>query len=664
MLKLKQCQRDSLARAALLDGGILGWEQGIGKSIAAFAWPFLKGAKRVLIVSPSDLHDQFREGAAELFGKPLPVLKNTDDLRKWRIDQPLGALRKAPLPQFFLAGNEAMTRNGADEWAPARDSDGKIVLGHREKQRLIEYSAKVRELSLGRILGKEPDLLQFMEGVGETHEGITCIWKPSLARQIAELTRRGAGFDCVIIDEATSLQGDSLMSCGLRLLDPPFRLLLTGTPIKNHLDSIFYLGWWACGGSPKPTPRFPYGESSKNRFARHHQEHDRFTTREAEWAKKNPELPRKQIERKTPRVCNVHRLWKFLTPFMIRLRKESCGEEIQPCTIRPIKVPFGTAQAAVYENHLKNKPLHPAGRPNVTLPPFAGTGIQLNILRQVALCPDAPKLDEVLSNANPSCLKSYTPWTPKLAAILGLVCDLLDQGEQVAIGSPFQHFSSTLYQHLLEAKVDSLLLDARVPPAKRGVWMRSFKNKSVPVLIAGQESMGRGHSLENCSHLIMPSLSWAFDTNDQFKHRVWRMNSPKPVHIYVMHIEGSVEDRLAELYTDKGDSAQLTLDGRLFPDEVEEIDTELLLSNAVDRFDHLGKTVDEHVIEDGWPKLRKRLSYSMQRYREHHPPVVGPHTTAAEMAAAVAEAQPNPLSDFAIAQQRAKEDFLNRKRKK
>jgi hypothetical protein len=683
-MKLKPSQRDSLARAALLDGLILAWEQGIGKSIAAFAWPFLKRARRVLIVCPSDLQPQFRDSAAEHFGIPLPVLRTPDDLKKWKIDKPQPPLRKGQMPKFFIIGNEAMTRNGADEWPSQRDMDGKIIIGHRERKRLIEYHAKVTELSLARILGREPDLRQYMEGVGETgpyvdprsadltqgqvepnRQPITCVWKPCMARLIAEYSGRGGGFDCIVIDEATSLQGESLTSLGLRLLSPKYRLLLTGTPIKNQLESIFYLGWWACGGADSPTPRFPYGKDGRSRFARHHQEHDRFLTREEEWKSKHPNSKNsKFIERKTPRVCNVHRLWKFLLPFVVRLRKESCGEDIVPCTIRPITVPFGTAQAAIYENHLKNPPISPANNPKVSLPQFAATGIQLNILRQVALCPDANPLEDVISNANPSRLRSYTPWTPKLGAILSLVADLLDQGEQIAIGSPFKHFSGTLYSLLKEARVDSLLLDSRVQPADRGLWLRAFKSKSIPVLIAGQESMGRGHSLENCSHLVMPSLSWAFDTNDQFKHRVWRMNSPKEVFIYILHIQGSVEDRMAELYADKGDTAQLTLDGRLFPDQVEEIDPEILLATAIDRFSELGETVDEHLLEDGWPKLRQRLGWSMERYREFHPPIVKPVVDPDEIAAATDAAAPHPENDFNLAQLRAKEAYLARQKKR
>ena len=195
-------------------------------------------------------HSNGRQTAAQPFGVSLPVIRTIPDLHKWHIDKPLPPLRKGRMPQFFLAGNEALTRNGADEWAPKRDANGEIIIGHREKKRLIAFRAKVIELTTSRLIGREVDYRQFMEGVGESNDqGITCVWKPSLARVIAQLSGLGAGFDCIVIDEGTSLQGDSLMSLGLRLLNPRYRLVLTGTPIKNHLESVFYLGWWACGGA-------------------------------------------------------------------------------------------------------------------------------------------------------------------------------------------------------------------------------------------------------------------------------------------------------------------------------------------------------------------------------------------------------------------------------
>ena len=60
-LKFPEFQIYDLASAALLDGAILGWEQGLGKSLAAIALPLIWRCRRVLIVAPDDLHRQQRK---------------------------------------------------------------------------------------------------------------------------------------------------------------------------------------------------------------------------------------------------------------------------------------------------------------------------------------------------------------------------------------------------------------------------------------------------------------------------------------------------------------------------------------------------------------------------------------------------------------------------
>ena len=66
-------------------------------------------------------------------------------------------------------------------------------------------------------------------GIGETRGGITCVWSPTMAR-IADLH---GTFDCVVVDEGTRLQGtESRIGASVRLLNPRFRLVLTGTPIN------------------------------------------------------------------------------------------------------------------------------------------------------------------------------------------------------------------------------------------------------------------------------------------------------------------------------------------------------------------------------------------------------------------------------------------------
>lgn len=66
-MPLKPFQKSDIARAAMHDGVILAWEPGMGKSLAAVAWPLVKKARRTLIVAPDSLHHQLTVSASKFF---------------------------------------------------------------------------------------------------------------------------------------------------------------------------------------------------------------------------------------------------------------------------------------------------------------------------------------------------------------------------------------------------------------------------------------------------------------------------------------------------------------------------------------------------------------------------------------------------------------------
>jgi SNF2 family DNA or RNA helicase/predicted RNA methylase len=658
----KNFQAEDIARAACVDGCIFGHVQGLGKSLAAFAFPNLKNAKRSLIVAPGGLLKQFRETAAEFYGQALPVIRTIDDLKKWKLHLPPNPNAKT---QHFIITYEALTKNGGDEWQPEKDSVGEPIIKSNDKKRIIGYKAWATQNAIARLTGKKYDPSESFTSIGKEINGITCLWKPSIASMLAIYEGQGAGIDCIVLDEATRLQSTtSKMACGIRKLNPAYRLLLTGTPIKNKVDSIFHLLHYAAGGHASPTSQFPFtaDAESKERFANLYLEKDRFVSREEakkyEAQQQRKKIPKGKILKLSSRICNIHHLWKLIAPTIIRRRKDNCGEDIVERTIRPIIVKPGTAQLAVYGHHLDFPPVSPKGNPTKAIHGRAAIGYQINILRQVALCPDNPDLNDIINSSHKDLKRSWTPWTPKHSATLSLVAKLLSQGEQVVIGSPFTHFNETIHRFLVEAGVPSLLLDGQTSPAKRGLLVNQFKNKVTPVIVAGVKAMGEGYSLECCSHLILPSLSWAYDENDQFIDRVWRLNSKKPVTIYPIITECTIDELMHSSYADKKDSAQLALDAKVLPDQVEDINPEILLADAYDKFRSNSDSIPEETLEDGWPQLSKSLRISSRLYKEFHPPIVSHQVTAEEITNARNALNTTPEQDFAIAQARNKAKIL------
>jgi SNF2 family DNA or RNA helicase len=691
--EFRNFQVDDIARAAMHDGAILGWDPGLGKTVAAFTWPQLKDAKRTLIVAPEQLHQQIAE-EAKRFGVTLrPLMTHedfrTDKLLEQAVVEHANNQEISPMG-WWLSSYSAISYNGGDQWKPTETENGVPVI-----------SEPILRKRRSHPLYREEDDY----GIGTCKAGIRCVFTPSLATLVSHL------FDCVVCDEAVRLKAnESFISLGVRELNPRFRLVLTGTPIKNRLDDIFWLGHWACGGNAEPTARWPYPNSNEARetFAREHMIMERNHTREADNVARTGRY--RKIEKRTPKICNVHRLFKLLGPVVLRRRKDMTGCEIVPKTIVPIRVKPGSAQQIVYSFHLKNPP--EIAKNGMPMSRIAQVVAQLQMLRQAATCPDSPNLAptafsmqtlRALLKAGPQdnkttdhktveaavsaaeqmarngkidltklikiapsleaslrpliavgesgrAARSWTDHNPKQAAILKLIQEVISKGEQIVIMVPFQEFGLALHRRLVEAGVTSCLLDGKVSPKKRGQLAKQFKKKRFSVLVGGIQSVGEGLSFEQCPNLILPSLDWAYDKNEQAINRVHRLNSPKPVTIYTMVMENTIDERLESVFRDKSESSQLALDGRLFADKTDEINLGELLREAIRNFDPNAETIDEKDIEAEWESgpdgrkggLKQKLRIAEQQFREWHPPIVpdvtGYRASPASVAAAVSAA--------------------------
>ena len=629
MFHFKQFQYDDLARSAMHDGAVLAWDKGGGKTIAAFAWPMLKArlagmtGSFNLIVAPGSLHEQFIAEARNKFGIKLRRLDNQEAFHadpdiKARV---LGKMNQSPITndqkhRFWITSYTALGYNGADEWQPKEQDDGSYLVNSNIINVRKAWCEKMRRELRTPCHFKSDDLAT---GIGEeitihdspiTNHQIKCLFIPTLATLCADI------FDAVVVDEAVRMQAsESYISTGVRKLRPRFRLVGTATPVKNYLDSMFWLAQWACGGTENPNARWPYEnqDAAKQLFSREFMMLERNLSAEEREAKRTGR--HRKIEKKIPRICNLHRLWKLLAPVVIRRRKQDMSEDIVPKTIIPIRTKLGTAQKAVYGWHLLNAPkLRKDGEPMSKL---ASAMTQLQMLRQAALCPDTDNLPVTAKHS-----RSWTDHNPKQAAILKLIEGALSRGEQMVVMSPFQHFSETLFQRLRQARVSVCLLDGRLDEKKRGKLAAAFKRREYSVLIGGIKSMGEGHSFSQCPNLILPSLEWAFDNNDQAIDRVHRLDSEKPVNIYVMVGEGTIDERLESLFREKGDCASLALDGRLFADDKRDLNLAELLDDAVRNFNAKADTIDETDIEAEWDSLCRKLSIAETRFREWHPPVI------------------------------------------
>ena len=632
---LKGFQRMDIASAALSDGLIGAWEPGLGKTRKGVLWPLLKvGCEdrrvfpkgRVLLVAPENLHNQMEEEARAVFGVSFIKLNSIAAYEH---------LRPLP-PGFYIASFTQVASNGVAKMPDPHDF---LFNGSREcyaelAAMMTAYNvsfddarnAKFEDELDGTKQYQPVDKVlrlckerceQYGEGVGKEVAGIRCVYSPSLA----DVTRKA--FDCVVFDEGTKLKGeDTLVGSGCRLLAPKYRMVLTATPIKNRLPDIFWLAQWASGGFEEATPRWPYtmDPGEQERFASEFLVTERNLTKERHDAisKGRPAPTLKELKKKQKRgsvtadVCNIHRLWKLLAPIVLRRTKRDIGEYMVPKVKRTIRVPMGEKQALTYKYHLSATYLDRNGNP-VILP-------QLQALRSCAAAPNSALLSPVLGTRmedDDKCQipdpdqyhRSASDYTPKMAAALNIIAECMERGEQVVLFSALHEPLDTLSGRLAQAGIPHDVLDGRSSPKTRGALSALFKKglpHAKPVLLCGINAMAEGNSWHHCNNAVLLAFDWAYNLYEQAINRVHRLNSYRPVNIYPIIAEGTIDRRLESLTGEKGDAAELVLDGQLLGEQIEEVNLAELLKFALAEFANVN-TVPEHRLEEEWDALRDRL---------------------------------------------------------
>jgi hypothetical protein len=460
---------------------------------------------------------------------------------------------------------------------------------------------------------------------------IKCLFSPSLADLCYN------AFDCVVIDEGVKMKGEeTLVGKGVRSLTPCYRLVLTATPIKNRLPDIFRLAWWAAGGKPEAHARWPYRDdtSERSKFAETFVVSERNLTKEAKAAEQGKKCY-SRFKKLTAEVCNVHRLWKLFGPIVLRRRKQDAGVDIVPKIRRVIRCQMGSLQKKVYQYHLNAEYRDIKGQPAI--------GAQLQALRIAAADPSSLHLTTQPGEPVESCAcsrqgerptdcpecnghghvplpsRSGTAYVPKMASVLTLIEEVLQRKEQVIAFSAFNEPLDHLSRWLSEAGVRHITLDGRVSQKRRGEKAAAFKKGrvdeySIPVMLAGVECMAEGHSFHLANNVILLAYSWAADKFKQALDRVHRLNSVKPVNVYVVLCDGSIDRKLESLTDEKTDAAELVLDGRLIGERSEEINLAELLKVARREFNERDNTLEEALLQADWPKLRDRLSVAMQAW--------------------------------------------------
>lgn len=311
-------------------------------------------------------------------------------------------------------------------------------------------------------------------------------------------------FELIILEEAHKIKGDdSQISKAVRQLQADYKMILSGTPIKDILHDLHHLMGWLVGFN---SALYPYGEKEQLRFRKE------FGVYETSNGKR----------KLSPHVSNVQELKRLISPVLLRRTYKDIGIKMPKHKIFMVGVDFNFDQGLQYEAVQKSD------------------------------------IDPATKNYKLRCLCTLYPKNQKIELLKKLVNTSLLNKKQVIIYTGIVKAG----EYYLEIFGDKArLVNGNVPPIAQGAIVEEFKKNKFPILIAGIEAMNAGHSLQNASVCIVTDYGWTSSTLEQAIYRPYRIVSKEDVEVYLLWTKGSVDEEMFDVIDNKRLPASEILDG-------------------------------------------------------------------------------------------------------
>ncbi|NBB11621.1 DEAD/DEAH box helicase [Pseudomonas sp. SLFW] len=319
----------------------------------------------------------------------------------------------------------------------------------------------------------------------------------------------------VVLDEAQAIKNaQTKRSQSVMTLESDFRMVATGTPLENHLGELWNLFRFINPGLL----------GSQDSFAA------RFAT------------PIEQGDVGARRALKA-----LIQPFILRRLKSQVLEELPARTEITYKVPLSDEEAHQYEA-LRRQAVDHLSR----LDPKAGKSMQVlaEITRLRRFC------------CHPSLvLPGSTLQSSKLEAFKEIVDELLENRHKALVFSQFVDHLSIVRAWLDQQGIAYQYLDGSTPPKERQSRVNAFQAGVGGIFLISLKAGGSGLNLTAADYVIHLDPWWNPAVEDQASDRAHRMGQQRPVTIYRLVTENSIEEQIVGLHGHKRDLADSLLDG-------------------------------------------------------------------------------------------------------
>jgi SNF2 family DNA or RNA helicase len=320
-------------------------------------------------------------------------------------------------------------------------------------------------------------------------------------------------FATIVLDEAHVIKNFATKTSKATMqLKASFRVALTGTPLQNHLGEIWNLFNFVNPGLLGSMQHF----------------NDTFVKPDNEHARKY--------------------LRKLIAPFILRRTKSAVLDELPPKTEIVKKIQLSEAEMAFYE----------ALRRQAIVNIQSGEGNQgakhLQVLAEITKLRQA-SCNPALVDTNVNIASS------KLTTFIEIVDELIENKHRALVFSQFVSHLSIIRQALDEKGINYQYLDGSSPIPERERSVKKFQNGEGELFLISLKAGGLGLNLTAADYVIHMDPWWNPAIEDQASDRAHRIGQTRPVTIYRLVAENTIEEKIIQLHNTKRNLAESLLEG-------------------------------------------------------------------------------------------------------
>ena len=323
-------------------------------------------------------------------------------------------------------------------------------------------------------------------------------------------------WDTVCLDEAHVVKNrETKTSAAVMRLQATHRIILTGTPVQNHLGELWNLFQFI-----NPGLLGSYEQFQQKYIVPIEQQADKDRS--------------KQLKR-------------IIAPFILRRTKQEVIEELPDKTEINMPVQLTDDELAVYEVIRRRAK-------QLLEDETAANGVSVNTLAEIA------RLRQAACSAQ-LAEKGWTGECSKINTLMQLLEEIVGGGNSVLVFSQFTSFLAMVRKALEKAGQEFLYLDGAVSMKRRDQLVSDFQHGRCPVFLISLKAGGLGLNLTGANYVIHLDPWWNPAIEQQATDRAYRIGQRQNVTVYHLISQHTIEEKILRLHDTKRNLADAMLQG-------------------------------------------------------------------------------------------------------